>query len=128
MTQVQVPIRCEESRRQFEIVFEDLSGNWLATDIENVSQSADGSEGNGGLEHIEGEFGVAPGFEGCPDCGQTSFFKCGYCESLACWDGTTEEVVCPWCQETSTLETGIESLEGHTDSGDDTQTGYLSRQ
>jgi hypothetical protein len=56
-----------------------------------------------------GAFAFAAEYPGCPHCGARSIFKCG-CGRVACWDGETRRVTCPWCEATAELVDDIKSL------------------
>ena len=63
---------------------------------------------------ITGSFSFALGYPGCPGCGAFSYFRC-CCGKVACWDGRSERVTCPWCRQTSTLQGSVDRLSAGTD-------------
>lgn len=79
------------------------------------SGTPDGAGGPGTT--ISGPFEFAAGYAGCPQCGDGSFFHCGECDGLLCWDGKTDPVECPWCGQTCYNEGNIGSLDGTKDGG-----------
>jgi hypothetical protein len=89
-----------------------LSGGDDGGDQSWVSDGADGPETT-----ISGPFEFAPEYQGCPECGDGSFFHCGDCDSLLCWDGETDPVQCPWCGQTCYDEGDVGSLDGAKDGG-----------
>lgn len=65
---------------------------------------------------IEGSFAILPTYPGCPHCQSRSFFRCGSCQRVSCWDGERRSVTCPWCSVSGELSSGaIQSLEAGTD-------------
>ena len=91
------------------------------TDIPDESGMSDGlgpSGGPGGSgTPISGPFRFAAEYEGCPECGDGSFFHCFDCDNLLCWDGETDPVKCPWCGQTCHDEGDVGSLDATRDDG-----------
>lgn len=59
---------------------------------------------------INGSFDLADEFPGCPFCGNMSFFSCGTCGKLTCWDGVTKTVKCAHCGKVSDIEGTIATI------------------
>lgn len=53
---------------------------------------------------VDGNIDLDIDFCGCPYCGATSFYFCGKCGKMVCYDGKTEIVTCPNCGTTSELQ------------------------
>jgi hypothetical protein len=106
--------RCSRTRHPFGIRFEDKgAGNWVADWAFSVKEKSAHREGYDRGE-IHGSFGFDPAFPGCPSCRAHSFYRCG-CGKVACWDGETRMVHCPWCGMTGTLSGTIDRLAGESD-------------
>ena len=63
---------------------------------------------------ISGSFAMEPAFPGCPHCQGRGFVKCG-CGKVACWNGESQTVTCPWCGQCGQLGGQIESLDAGGD-------------
>jgi len=101
--------RCRSNRQDFGIRFEEKSRNqWTADWTFAVKESAAKKEGFDRSE-ITGSFGFDRSYPGCPHCHATSAFKCG-CGKVACWDGETRAVICPWCSFEGELNGAVDSL------------------
>jgi hypothetical protein len=86
MDQAFVPVRCAGSRRV-------LTGRFVrdgqAWNLVELLVSGDGPlPPQRHLDRLRGDFGIALGYKGCPDCGRKSYVRCGRCGELACWAGT----------------------------------------
>lgn len=127
MDKLRVPARCETSRDEFVMVFRNESDQWVATAAE-APGNADGTAGDSGAtRQTSGSFVAGPQYDGCRSCGRTAFFKCGNCDNLGCWNGTSDEVQCPWCDTTTVLKGSIGELEGHEGGDDEPTSGLLGR-
>jgi hypothetical protein len=101
--------RCSHGGQGFSIEFRRSGrGNWTATRAFEVSEQA---AKRGGYEpaEISGTIEVSPAFSGCPHCRSVSFYLCS-CGKVACWDGESRSVTCPWCRHVGELGGPIESL------------------
>ena len=63
------------------------------------------------LNRIEGSFSLASEYPGCPYCGNRSFFSCGKCGKLTCWDSNTVEVTCSYCGVIDKISGTISSID-----------------
>lgn len=110
-TVVRASARCMYSEDLFVIRFEEDGGMWTAMST-SVPDTTDADEaGSDDASRISGPFDFPPRYDGCPHCSNTGLFHCADCDGLACWDGETNPVVCPWCHSEITLEGEIDSLE-----------------
>lgn len=101
--------RCARAKQGFGIRFEGKGrSQWAATWAFPIKEAAARREGYD-KTRIDGEFVTDPGFPGCPHCKANAFFLCG-CGKLACWDGETRTVTCPWCNQRGELSGTITSL------------------
>lgn len=126
MDEIEVPARCQRTGDGFAMTFERRGDAWAAIEAERREGGVDSSDG-ADLRQVEGQFNTSYEYDGCTSCGRQAFFKCGYCENLACWDGDTTEVVCPWCQETTRIRGSIDDLEAREESGLDESPSGLQR-
>lgn len=125
---VRASARCMYSEDPFVVRFEKRGSAWAATSTSVPTGDGDGG-GSPSAAQVSGPFEFPPEYEGCPHCSNTGLFVCADCNNLACWDGTTDPVVCPWCSAENPLGGDIESIEateavsndrsttGRTDSG-----------
>lgn len=125
---VRASARCMYSEDPFVVRFEKRGNAWAATSTSVPTGDGDGG-GSPSAAQVSGPFEFPPEYEGCPHCSNTGLFVCADCDNLACWDGTTDPVVCPWCSAENPLGGDIESIEateavsndrsttGRTDSG-----------
>lgn len=107
------PVRCMESQAPFAIRFERVDGQWSLMDAIETSDTSGGGSDDGSERRIQGPFRFPPTYPGCPHCGEGGLFHCGECDGLACWDGTTSPVVCPWCEIRTEIEGNIDSVESY---------------
>lgn len=52
---------------------------------------------------VDGNIDFDMDFRGCPYCRSMSFYFCGKCGKMVCYDGKAETVTCPNCGNTSRL-------------------------
>ncbi len=101
--------RCRHSHQTFGIRFEAKQSNtWIADWAFAIKEVAAKREGYD-RGKIEGNFHFDAAYPGCPNCHATGIFKCP-CSKVACWDGESGRVTCPWCRSTSQISGQIESL------------------
>ncbi len=107
-----VMARCSQSGRGFGMRFEEQGhGHWIA-DWAFDETPARKEQSNRG--EITGDLKFAADYPGCPHCGAPSIFQC-VCGQVACWDGESRTVTCPWCGITVELRDLIESLSARAD-------------
>jgi hypothetical protein len=109
-----VVARCSRTKQSFGIRFtEKNSKQWFA-DWAFAINDASSSKGHGQTE-ITGGLGFDPAYPGCPHCEARGALKCG-CGKVACWDGVNKNFICPWCNQTGTIEIGeIDRLSAASD-------------
>lgn len=109
-----VVARCSRGQGSFGIRFEERApGEWVGDWAFAMKEASAKREGYDRGE-IGGDLAFDAGYPGCPHCRAVSIFKCG-CGKVACWDGETRRVTCPWCRSTGEMRGQIESLGAETD-------------
>jgi hypothetical protein len=114
-------VRCMQSRSEFSVRFERIDGTWHLAEAFTVDGDEAGDDGTAESTRIDGPFEFRGRYDGCPHCGDGSIYHCGDCDQLACWDGQTSPVECPWCGRRSEVSEGIDSVESY-DQATDTNT------
>jgi hypothetical protein len=109
-----VMARCSQTQQGFGIRFEEKGrGRWVAdwafATKETRARSASYDRGE-----ITGAFEFDAAYPGCPHCRAPSIFQC-VCGQVACWDGESHAVTCPWCGTTVELRDPIGSLSARSD-------------
>jgi len=109
-----VMARCSRNGQGFGIRFEEQGrGRWIADwafdDKETLARREQYDRGE-----ISGVFEVDAAYPGCPHCGAPSIFQC-VCGKVACWDGESHAVTCPWCGTIVELRDPIGSLSARSD-------------
>ena len=109
-----VMARCSQTQQGFGIRFEEQGrGRWVAdwafATKETQARSASYDRGE-----ITGAFEFDAAYPGCPHCRAPSIFQC-VCGQVACWDGESHAVTCPWCGTTVELRDPIGSLSARSD-------------
>jgi hypothetical protein len=103
--------RCNRHGRGFGMRLERPGADqWVATWAFPIKDAAAKREGYERAE-VSGSFCVGPSFPGCPHCSAASFFRCNGCGKLACWDGESRQITCPWCGHSGALGGEITSLD-----------------
>ena len=101
--------RCEREKKIFGIRLEKNSiGKWIATWAFPLKESSLGYE-NYWQEKITGTVSLGEEYPGCPYCGAHSFFHCGICDKLSCYDGS-EIAKCANCGDEGRITGVIEEL------------------
>jgi len=107
--------RCVNSKTGFGMRFERFNPNqWTATWAFAVKDAAAKREGYD-QTRIAGAFLFDPAFPGCPHCHAKSFWLCRHCHHVACRDGETRSVTCPWCGSKGELSGTVEQLHARDD-------------
>jgi hypothetical protein len=109
-----VMCRCTRDRRCFGLRLERVEPRmWAATWAFAIKEAAAKKEG---YDHavIEGSFLPSREYPGCPHCHAPSFFGCN-CGAVGCWDGRSQQVVCPGCGERIELNATLTSLKAGSD-------------
>mgnify|MGYP006281052121 CR=1 FL=1 len=91
-----VPARCGHHNRLFGLRMEEREpGNWDATWAFQLREDVAKREGYE-ARTLEGAFGFAPGYPGCPYCEAESMYVC-VCGAVVCWNAVDPVVTCPSC-------------------------------
>ena len=109
-----VVARCSQAGQGFGIRFEEKGrgrwiANWAFDDTETSARRERYDRGE-----ISGTFEFDAGYPGCPHCSAPSIFQC-VCGKVACWDGESRAVTCPWCGTSVELRDPIGSLSASAD-------------
>ena len=78
-------IKCQKNRKAFGARIQKEGPNWRMTWA------------------IKGSFIFDEEYPGCPHCGAQSFFTCGKCGKITCWDGS-DTATCAWCGNKSKIQ------------------------
>jgi len=106
--------RCSRSKQGFGIRFQKREGNdWAATWAFAIKEATANREGYE-KTRISGRFTLDTAFPGCPHCSAHGFCAC-ICGRLACWNGESRKVTCPWCGRSVELTGEITTLDGGAD-------------
>ncbi len=109
-----ITARCDKTKKLYGMRVEQTNRNeWSITWAFPIKESSAKSEGYT-KNTMNGSFSLCEEFNGCPHCGNPSFWKCG-CGALTCWDGHTEYVKCPSCGDGGYLDGTIDSMGGRGD-------------
>ena len=109
-----VMARCSRGEGSFGIRFEEKAlGEWIGDWAFAMKEASAKREGYDRGE-IRGGLAFEAGYPGCPHCESQGIFKCG-CGKVACWDGESPTVTCPWCASSGELRGQIESLRAEAD-------------
>ena len=109
-----VMARCSRSGQGFGIRFEEKGrGRWVADWAFDDTEAPVRRERYDRGE-ISGVFEFDAAYPGCPHCGAPSIFQC-VCGKVACWDGESHAVTCPWCGTSVELRDPIGSLSASAD-------------
>lgn len=107
--------RCRHSQQSFGIRFEQKEhGKWIGDWAFTIKETAAQKEGYD-RSQITGAFGFDSTYPGCPSCHFKGIYKCGRCNKVACWDGESQTVKCPWCGVVGQLRGKIEKLDAGRD-------------
>ena len=110
-----VVARCAKTQTGFAIRFErQPDSSWFATKTSSLQEQATAREGYGAT-NIDGAMYIAADYTGCPACKAQSYFKCGQCGRVNCWDSMMKVVTCGWCGGSCTIEGSIKDLKAASD-------------
>ncbi|EFH80218.1 TerY-C metal binding domain-containing protein [Ktedonobacter racemifer] len=89
--------RCAQQKKGFCIRFEEkVPGQWFADWAFSIQEQQARREGYDSNE-INGSILIDKAYPGCPYCESEGFVLCGACNKVACYDGSSHQVLCPWC-------------------------------
>ncbi|WP_455543771.1 TerY-C metal binding domain-containing protein [Intestinibacter sp.] len=96
-------MKCQKNRRAFGGRIQKDGPNWILTWAFEIDERIAEKEGFQSESTISGSFKFDDEYPGCPHCGANSFFTCGKCGKVTCWDGSPT-VTCGWCGHVSKIE------------------------
>lgn len=109
---VAVICRCSKTKKLFGMRFDKAKGNvWECAWAFPMKEGAEKRE-QGFSSSVSGRFEISSEYPGCPHCENTTFFMCGKCKKLACWDGKNSHVICPHCGFEGDLDSPITEIHG----------------
>jgi hypothetical protein len=109
-----VTARCMADRSLFGMRMEQAArGLWMATWAFSIPPDRAAREGYTETR-VDGSFGMAEGYPGCPGCANRSFAQCNLCSGLGCSTGQGYWT-CPHCGVGGPLEGSITSLSSSAD-------------
>ena len=89
----------------------DNGKDWEAAWAFPLKEGADKRE-KGYAVSVKGNFTISTDYPHCPHCGNPSFFLCGTCGKLTCWDGITKRVVYANCGYENVLTSRVTEIRG----------------
>jgi len=111
---VVVMAKCSRANKLFGIRIEEKQpAQWLANWSFSIVEKKAKREGYD-RNVVRGTFGTDSSYPGCPHCHSPGFFQCS-CGKIACWDGETRKVTCPWCNVRGKLGREINHLSAGID-------------
>ncbi len=107
--------RCQQTRKLFGVTFK-LQGfsHWVSEWAFPIEENVDRKRERYVEGSVQGSFELVSGYPGCPHCKNPSIFQCAN-GHIACWDGHTLFVACPWCGSSGKLTEKIESMSKSSD-------------
>jgi hypothetical protein len=106
---------CNRTRESFGIRFEEkVEGEWAADWAFPVREALAKKEGYdqatiGGIITRDYEY------PGCPYCKNDSFFQCGGCDKVSCYNSSFSVSTCGWCGNRGPVEGSIKKLKAGGD-------------
>lgn len=109
---IAVMCRCSETNKLFGIRFDTKNGKKLEAEWAFPLKEGAEKREQGFSSSVSGRFEISSEYPGCPHCENTTFFMCGKCKKLACWDGKNSHVICPHCGFEGDLDSPITEIHG----------------
>jgi hypothetical protein len=102
-----VPVRCVRTSRLMMGRFVEQSGWWNLTELSVVGERVVPPAMS--QARLAGNFGIAVGYAGCPDCGNHNYVRCNVCGGLTCWFGQGD-FLCMTCGQRAAVSGGISEV------------------
>ena len=96
-------IKCQKNRKAFGARIQKEGPNWRMTWAFKIDERIAQKEKFSSESTIKGSFIFDEEYPGCPHCGAQSFFTCGKCGKITCWDGC-DTATCAWCGNKSKIQ------------------------
>ncbi len=110
-----VVLRCRSSRQAAGMRVEKQSPRqWIVTWAFPVQESGLG-DGSSDTGRVDGAIDFMPEIPSCIHCGSKSYFECGDCHKLTCWNGVAQSVTCAWCNTTDRLSGWLDGVSARAD-------------
>jgi len=111
---VVVLARCIRKKEPFGIRFEEIEhGKWVADWAFPIKDEAARKEGYDRME-ITGSFAYDQNYPGCSHCHAKAIIQC-QCGKLACYDGESKLVTCPWCGVKGKISSEVTKMQAGID-------------
>jgi len=117
-----VRFTCSTDRRARVATFRHSGAEWQLVSVSRqpssgvefgspprVDSTPDGPVPTGTLG-VNGPFGIAPDYRGCPGCGNDSYVRCGSCGELGCWRSSKPHFTCGACGNGGEVSGSIQSI------------------
>lgn len=102
--------KCCNTHKTFGIRMEESEGGiWKGTWAFPIKESIAHKE-KYDKNFINGMIQFDPAYPGCPYCEARNIFLCGICNKVACFNGKTEVVTCPTCNNRGRIGGQIDHL------------------
>lgn len=96
---------CNTTKKKFGIRAEKMQNMWVFTWSFKLSDKAAKNEGFDKTS-VSGAIGISEEYPGCPHCEAMSFYQCGNCNNIICYNNEDMKVTCPVCGAQGELTVG----------------------
>lgn len=102
--------KCNKTKEVFAIRLEEHSKKeWHAT-WSFIINEASAKREKYDQTIIKGNFYTNEKYPGCPLCKSKSFWQCGACRKMNCYNGESTFNKCAWCKETGEIKGTIKEI------------------
>lgn len=98
-----IMIRCKKNKMPFGARIQKEGNDWITTWAFEIDEEIAQKEGFESDTSLSGSFRIIEEYPGCPHCGARSYFVCGKCGKITCWDGSPTSQ-CAWCGDNARIE------------------------
>lgn len=104
-----VRFHCCADRSTRTATFRRQGNEYLLSAVTPNPAPPSGGAATGGLP-VDGAFGLAADYRGCPGCGSDSYVRCGSCGELGCWRSNQPYFTCGACGNSGSVSGAITSI------------------
>jgi len=104
-----VRFTCSTDRGVRVATFRHSGAEWQLVSVSRQPSEPDSPVPAGKLG-VNGPFGIAPDYRGCPGCGNDSYVRCGTCGELGCWRSSKPYFTCGACGNGGEVSGSIKSI------------------